>query len=236
MNNTNTREDKNNRIENVLVLQGGGSLGAFGCGVSKVIAYNNIKLDIIAGTSIGGVNAAILAGSRDETHPEQALEQFWLELSESFVDLDKVNLSSNFSSLPDFVEKLLIPSAYSYFYDLPTGSSSQEKEDHSSFPAIYANERAIRMKQLRSYYSSAIFGNTAPALEPPRYKMAIVTGAVIFVILNTLLPLIQSVTAGVPDLLEALILVVIMILLMTYVIMPTITWLLRPWLSKKKLF
>ena len=51
--------------------------------------------------------------------------------------------------------------------------------------------------------------------------MAIVTGAVIFVILNTLLPLIQSVTASVPDLLEALILVVIMILLMTYVIMPS---------------
>ena len=168
MNNTNTREDKNKKIENVLVLQGGGSLGAFGCGVSKAIANNNIKLDIIAGTSIGGVNAAILAGSRDETHPEQALEQFWLELSESFVDLDKVNLSSNFSSLPNFVEKLLIPSAYSYFYDLPTGSSSQEKEDHSSFPAINVNERAIRMKQLRSYYSSAIFG--IDKMFKPRWK------------------------------------------------------------------
>lgn len=168
MNNTNTREDKSNRIENVLVLQGGGSLGAFGCGVFKAIANNNIEIDIITGTSIGGVNAAILAGSRDETHPEQALEQFWLELSESFVDLDKVNLPSNFNSLHDFVEKLLIPSAYSYFYDLPTGSSSQEKEDHSSFPAINANERAIRMKQLRSYYSSAIFG--IDKMFKPRWK------------------------------------------------------------------
>lgn len=43
-----------NTIENVLVLQGGGSLGAFGCGVFKAIANNNIKVDIIAGTSIGG--------------------------------------------------------------------------------------------------------------------------------------------------------------------------------------
>jgi uncharacterized protein len=60
------------------------------------------------------------------------------------------------------------------------------------------------------FWFTPIFGNTAPALEPPRYKMAIVTGAVIFVILNTLLPLIQSVTVGLPDLLEALILVVIM--------------------------
>jgi len=53
---------KSNAVENVLVLQGGGSLGAFGCGVFKAIAKNNIKLDIIAGTSIGGVNAAIIAG------------------------------------------------------------------------------------------------------------------------------------------------------------------------------
>lgn len=51
----------NEPLENVLVLQGGGSLGAFGCGVYKALAKSNIKLDIIAGTSIGGVNAAIIA-------------------------------------------------------------------------------------------------------------------------------------------------------------------------------
>ena len=87
-------EDNNNRLENVLVLQGGGSLGAFGCGVFKGLANNNIKLDIIAGTSIGGINAAIIAGSKDTKHPEHLLEQFWLELSESFVDLDKFTLLS----------------------------------------------------------------------------------------------------------------------------------------------
>lgn len=42
------------KVENVLVLQGGGSLGAFGCGVFKALAKKNIKLDIVAGTSIGG--------------------------------------------------------------------------------------------------------------------------------------------------------------------------------------
>ena len=44
-------------IENVLILQGGGSLGAFGYGVFKALASSNIKIDIIAGTSIGGLNA-----------------------------------------------------------------------------------------------------------------------------------------------------------------------------------
>ena len=67
-------------IENVLILQGGGSLGAFGCGVYKALMKNNIKIDIIAGTSIGGLNAAaIIAGSKGD-HPERELEQFWLEL------------------------------------------------------------------------------------------------------------------------------------------------------------
>src|SRR5215831_8972490 len=68
--------------ERVLVLQGGGSLGAFGCGVFKALAANGIRLDIIAGTSIGGVNASIIAGSK-ERNPEHALESFWLELAES---------------------------------------------------------------------------------------------------------------------------------------------------------
>jgi predicted acylesterase/phospholipase RssA len=72
-----------NSLENILILQGGGSLGAFSCGVFKSLAKNDINLDIIAGTSIGGVNAAIIAGSKDDKHAEDILEQFWLELAES---------------------------------------------------------------------------------------------------------------------------------------------------------
>jgi NTE family protein len=75
-------------IENVLILQWGSSLGAFGCGVFKAFVNNNIKIDIIAGTSIGGVNAAIIAGAKDGSSPEQLLEQFWFELAENSVDVD----------------------------------------------------------------------------------------------------------------------------------------------------
>jgi NTE family protein len=145
-------EDNNNRLENVLVLQGGGSLGAFGCGVFKALANNNIKLDIIAGTSIGGINAAVIAGSKDKKHPEHLLEQFWLELSESFVDLDKNTLHSS-ASLPKFVEDMLLPAGY--YYNFPTASSSKQE----SYSTTNTNEHAIKMKQMRSFYSSAIFGN-----------------------------------------------------------------------------
>jgi len=69
-------------VENVLILQGGGSLGAFACGVFKAFAKKNKKFDIIAGTSIGGINGAIAAGSNND-RPEVDLENFWLDLAES---------------------------------------------------------------------------------------------------------------------------------------------------------
>jgi predicted acylesterase/phospholipase RssA len=94
-NNTSSSSSGNSKvIENVLILQGGGSLGAFGCGVFKALSQKDVKIDIVAGTSIGGVNAAIIAGSKNEKQPEQLLEQFWLELADSLVDLDKIHLFS----------------------------------------------------------------------------------------------------------------------------------------------
>src|SRR5918994_729978 len=158
--------DNNNRLENVLILQGGGSLGAFGCGVFKSLANHNIKIDIVAGTSIGGINAAIIAGSKDEKHPEQMLEQFWLELSESFVDLDKITLPSSSTSLPKFVEEMLVSSGYNYYYNLPTYSSDEQRDNSSK--TMSANEHAIKMRQLKSFYSSAIFGNDK--MFKPRWR------------------------------------------------------------------
>jgi len=82
-------------IENVLILQGGGSLGAFGFGVYKALTKHEVDLDLIAGTSIDGINAAIIAGSRNKDRTDQILEEFWVELSESFVNGDKSFGSSN---------------------------------------------------------------------------------------------------------------------------------------------
>ncbi|HXS59387.1 MAG TPA: patatin-like phospholipase family protein [Candidatus Sulfopaludibacter sp.] len=53
-----------------MILQGGGSLGAFGCGVFKGLANNNIRIDIVADTLIGGINGAIIEENKDKEHPE----------------------------------------------------------------------------------------------------------------------------------------------------------------------
>jgi antibiotic biosynthesis monooxygenase (ABM) superfamily enzyme len=66
--------------------------------------------------------------------------------------------------------------------------------------------------------------------------MAIVVTGIIFVLVSILLPQIRQLTIGLPVLLSTFAGVVTMVLLMTYVIMPSITKLLGPWLSKKRLF
>lgn len=81
-NNNNNSISRRKPIENVLVLQGGGSLGAFACGVYKILHKKNIKFDIVGGTSIGGINGAIIAGSKND-NPVKDLEDFWMELAES---------------------------------------------------------------------------------------------------------------------------------------------------------
>src|ERR671924_202084 len=151
---------KNNgkTIENVLILQGGGSLGAFGCGVFKALAKRNIKIDIVAGTSIGGVNAAIIASSKDRDHPEQSLEQFWLELSDGFVDLNKTGSFSYFS-----IPKFMVQSLSSY-YSYPLLRREEEEEKNLSTKS----NKEIRLEQLRSFYSSVIFGNDK--MFKPRWK------------------------------------------------------------------
>ena len=70
---------------------------------------------------------------------------------------------------------------------------------------------------------------------PPRYKMVMVTVSILFVLLHTLIPPIRQLTESLPLLLSDLLGVTITVLLMTYLIMPSVTRLLKPWLYKRKL-
>ena len=133
-------------IENVLILQGGGSLGAFACGVFKALARSNIKIDIVAGTSIGGLNASIIAGSKEKDHPETALEQFWLELGEG-----SISANPNLNFFP-FV-KSLSPASEHPMSTNHTPTSGSSSADHSALAQI------SQIESLMSFYNSAIYGN-----------------------------------------------------------------------------
>jgi NTE family protein len=60
----------------VLVFQGGGALGAYQAGVYQALHEAGIEPDWIIGTSIGAINAALIAGNRDEARLAR-LEEFW---------------------------------------------------------------------------------------------------------------------------------------------------------------
>jgi NTE family protein len=62
--------------KNVLVLQGGGALGAYQAGVFEALAQRNTQLDWVVGTSIGAINAAIIAGNLPKNRVAK-LKGFW---------------------------------------------------------------------------------------------------------------------------------------------------------------
>src|ERR1051326_6646302 len=60
----------------VLVLQGGGALGAYQAGVYQALHEAGIEPDWVIGTSIGAINAAIIAGNEVKNRLPK-LREFW---------------------------------------------------------------------------------------------------------------------------------------------------------------
>ncbi len=96
------------RPQRALVLQGGGTLGAYEAGVIKVLCENlmqqdrengdedRLLFDIVAGTSIGAMNGAILVSqylkTQDWKKAADKLEKFWTEqLSVKCIDIAQLS-------------------------------------------------------------------------------------------------------------------------------------------------
>jgi NTE family protein len=63
----------------VLVLQGGGALGAYQAGVYQALQEVGIEPDWVIGTSIGAINASLIAGNPPEMRLER-LREFWFRV------------------------------------------------------------------------------------------------------------------------------------------------------------
>ena len=81
--------------QQVLVLQGGGALGAYQVGVYQALNEAGIEPDWVIGTSIGAINAAIIAGSPAGERMER-LAEFWrrVEHGHAFESLLPPSLST----------------------------------------------------------------------------------------------------------------------------------------------
>jgi NTE family protein len=99
------------KIQRALVLQGGGTLGAYEAGVLKILCKyftgqdkkndekGRLLFDVVAGTSIGAMNGAILVSKVLENKSwkiaVEELERFWNDKEsglDSTVDIDKTSL------------------------------------------------------------------------------------------------------------------------------------------------
>jgi NTE family protein len=78
----------------VLVLQGGGALGAYQVGVYQALHEAGIEPDWIIGTSIGAINASLIAGNEVGNRMER-LQEFWSRVEHG-------GLHQMLSSLPGF--------------------------------------------------------------------------------------------------------------------------------------
>jgi NTE family protein len=68
--------------QTVLVLQGGGALGAYQVGVYQALHEAGIEPDWVIGTSIGAINASLIVGNKPEDRLRR-LDEFWRRVENS---------------------------------------------------------------------------------------------------------------------------------------------------------
>jgi NTE family protein len=104
----------------VLVMQGGGALGAYQVGVYEALHEAGIEPDWVIGTSIGAINAAIIAGNRPQDRLAR-LDVFWNAIEHrAIVELPRAvsELSSAFANLTTLAQGIapfFVPNPASWF-------------------------------------------------------------------------------------------------------------------------
>lgn len=137
--------------QTVLVLQGGGALGAFECGVVKALEEEGIFPDIVAGISIGALNGAIVAGN--PRHATQALESFWSEIavvSPRMFGEDAARAIASMQIVAFGVPNFFRPRWMSCFPDLPTSwTSFYDVTPMKALIARYVDFASLRASPVR---------------------------------------------------------------------------------------
>ena len=111
----------------VLVLQGGGALGAYQVGVYQALHEAGVEPDWVIGTSIGAINAALIAGN-EPTQRLPRLREFWSrvehgaesDLLRFFTGL--ANVSTNLATIARGIPCFFVPNPMAWLSShLPLG-------------------------------------------------------------------------------------------------------------------
>ncbi|SDJ63905.1 NTE family protein [Bradyrhizobium sp. Rc2d] len=130
----------------VLVLQGGGALGAYQAGVYQALQEAGIEPNWIVGTSIGAINASVIAGNTPQDRLARLIE-FWSRVQRAHHwDLRGV--------LPGFADR------WSYWTTLTQGIPGFFKPN----PLAHAGDRYPLGPDHAGYYSTAPLETTLAEL------------------------------------------------------------------------
>lgn len=98
----------------VLVLQGGGALGAYQAGVYQALHEAGVEPDWVIGTSIGAINAALICGNAPE-HRLERLQDFWARVEQHGGDAlvglftGLANLPANLTTITQGIPSFFVP-------------------------------------------------------------------------------------------------------------------------------
>jgi NTE family protein len=117
----------------VLVLQGGGALGSYQAGVYQALHEAGIEPDWIIGTSIGAINASLIAGNAPQNRV-QRLQEFWKRMEQR-------SIWSFPGAFPGFNDKLSYWSTVSngipgFFKPNPLGPDTDAQDQPPPFTHI----------------------------------------------------------------------------------------------------
>src|SRR5450755_3295345 len=130
----------------VLVLQGGGALGAYQVGVYQALHEAGIEPDWVIGTSIGAINAALIAGNEPQARLSR-LQEFWKRMEQ--------NPAWNFGSVfPGFNEKL------SYWSTITHGVAGSFRPN----PLAHAGAAYVLGPERAGYYTTTPLQKTLEEL------------------------------------------------------------------------
>jgi NTE family protein len=93
----------------VLVLQGGGALGAYQAGAYAALSEAGMEPDWVAGVSIGAINAALIAGNPAKLRV-QRLSEFWQRVSQFSPPM----LPAGFEPMRPLMNRMSAASAFAF--------------------------------------------------------------------------------------------------------------------------
>ena len=137
----------------VLVLQGGGALGSYQAGVYQALHEAGIEPDWIIGTSIGAINASLIAGNAPENRLPR-LQEFWQRMEQNPVWAFR-------GACPGFNEKLsywttMTHGIPGFFQPNPLALRATPIRSAPSTPAIIRPRRCSRRSRSSSISISSI--------------------------------------------------------------------------------